>query len=88
MWRTNGFYKNLWVRQNDNIAYSNGSIPLLGDVDFDGDVDASDALLVLRYVLGLVSFDDTTLAIADVNRDGVVDSADVIFILRMALAQS
>lgn len=61
---------------------------LPGDVDFDGDVDASDALLVLRYVLGLVSFDDTTLAIADVNRDGVVDSADVIFILRMALAQS
>ena len=76
------------MRQNDNIAYSNGSIPLLGDVDFDGDVDASDALLVLRYVLGLVSCGDTTLAIADVNRDGVVDSADVIFILRMALAQS
>ena len=88
MWRTNGFYKNLWVRQNDNIAYSNGIMTLPGDVDFDGDVDASDALLVLRYVLGLVSFDDTTLAIADVNRDGVVDSADVIFILRMALAQS
>lgn len=72
----------------DNIAYSNGIMTLPGDVDFDGDVDASDALLVLRYVLGLVSFDDTTLAIADVNRDGVVDSADVIFILRMALAQS
>lgn len=72
----------------DNIAYSNGSIPLPGDVDFDGEITASDALLVLRYVLGLVSFDDTTLAIADVNRDGVVDSADVIFILRMALAQS
>ena len=76
------------MRQNDNIAYSSGDIPLLGDVDGDGDVDASDALLVLRYVLGLVSFDDNTLAIADVNRDGVVDSADVIFILRMALAQS
>lgn len=76
------------MRQNDNIAYSNGSIPLLGDVDFDGEITASDALLVLRYVLGLVSFDDTTLAIADVNGDGVVDSADVIFILRMALAQS
>ena len=72
----------------DNIAYSNGIMTLPGDVDFDGDVDASDALLVLRYVLGLVSFDDTTLAIADVNGDGVVDSADVIFILRMALAQS
>lgn len=76
------------MRQNDNIAYSNGIMTLPGDVDFDGDVDASDALLVLRYVLGLVSFDDTTLAIADVNGDGVVDSADVIFILRMALAQS
>lgn len=72
----------------DNIAYSNGIMTLPGDVDFDGDVDAFDALLVLRYVLGLVSFDDTTLAIADVNGDGVVDSADVIFILRMALAQS
>ena len=86
MCRTNGFYKNLWVRQNDNIAYSNGSIPLLGDVDFDGDVDASDALLVLRYVLGLVSFDDNTLAIADVNNDGAADSLDVIIILRLAFA--
>ena len=76
------------MRQNDNIAYSNGIMTLPGDVDFDGEITASDALLVLRYVLGLVSFDDTTLAIADVNRDGVVDSADVIFILRMALAQS
>ena len=74
------------MRQNENIAYSNGSIPLLGDVDFDGDVDASDALLVLRYVLGLVSFDDNTLAIADVNNDGAADSLDVIIILRMALA--
>ena len=70
----------------DNIAYSSGDIPLLGDVDGDGDVDASDALLVLRYVLGLVSFDDNTLAIADVNNDGAADSLDVIIILRMALA--
>ena len=74
------------MRQNDNIAYSNGSIPLLGDVDFDGEITASDALLVLRYVLGLVSFDDNTLAIADVNNDGAADSLDVIIILRMALA--
>lgn len=74
------------MRQNENIAYSNGSIPLLGDVDFDGEITASDALLVLRYVLGLVSFDDNTLAIADVNNDGAADSLDVIIILRMALA--
>ena len=55
---------------------------LLGDVNFDGVVDVTDALLVLRYTMGLISFTDEQLAVGDMNGDGVVDSTDAVLIMR------
>ena len=56
-----------------------------GDVDMDHCVSASDALLVLRYSLDIISLDEASLAHADVNSDGSVGSDDALIILRMAL---
>lgn len=53
-----------------------------GDVNMDGVVDTSDALLVLRWTLGLAELDDDALELADMNGDGEVDASDALLIMR------
>ena len=56
-----------------------------GDVNSDGSVDSSDALLVLRYSLGIIAPSALELSLADMDANGVVNSADALIILRLAL---
>lgn len=53
------------------------------DVDKDGDFDATDAALLLKYISGLASEDDINYEYADYNKDGNIDILDVIYILNM-----
>ena len=63
-------------------AVFEGGAALTGDVNGDGAVNANDALLVLRSVMGLVP----ALGLeADVNGDGIVNGNDALLILRAAL---
>lgn len=55
-----------------------------GDADGDGKVTINDAMLVLRYALGLIE-DDIIPLCCDIDGDGDVDMDDVIFVLRSAL---
>ena len=77
-----------WV---DNIAYSDDEpdptpipTPLMGDANGDGIVDSTDALLVLRYAMGITGA-APNVHNSDVNGDGAVDSTDALIILRMAM---
>lgn len=54
----------------------------LGDVNGDGYIDAGDAMLCMRYSVGLEELTDAQKAAADVNRDGFIDAGDAILILR------
>ncbi len=54
---------------------------LRGDVDGNGIVQAMDASLVLKYVVGLDTLTPTQLLAADVNGDGVVGAYDASWIL-------
>ncbi len=56
----------------------------LGDVNGDGDVDATDARLALRAAAKLDTLSGTQLLAADVNGDGIVDATDARTILRVA----
>ncbi|MBQ7985707.1 MAG: Ig-like domain-containing protein, partial [Clostridia bacterium] len=58
---------------------------LKGDVNYDGDVDAADALLVLKSDVRLTTLTSAQKQIADVNDDGEVDAADAIWILRFSV---
>ena len=71
----------VWV---DNVSCSGGAALMPGDADGSGAVDSADALLVLRYSMGLIDH-IPVFANADVNGDGVLDSSDALMILRMAL---
>ena len=54
---------------------------LIGDVNLDGVINASDANLLLRYCNGSVGGTALALCLADCNRDGAVDTNDVLAIL-------
>ena len=84
-----------WCRvdENDNwICYMN-SIEMVceavtdipGDIDFDSDVDTADAIMVLRYIMGIIELSDAQLANAEVDGDGSVSIIDSLLVLRMAL---
>ena len=54
----------------------------LGDVNNDGSVDTSDAVLALRIYVGTYSATDVQRKAADVSKDGVIDTTDALLMLR------
>ena len=57
----------------------------LGDVNNDGKINSTDALLVLQYAVNTVSLDRAQQMAADVNRDGKINSTDALLILQYAV---
>ena len=53
-----------------------------GDVNGDGKIDVSDAIMVLRNIVGLVELTPAQELATDVNGDGKIDVSDAIMILR------
>lgn len=58
---------------------------MLGDVDSNSKVDATDARLALRAAVGLDKLNDTQKKAADVDKNATVDSTDARLILRAAV---
>lgn len=53
----------------------------LGDVNSDGQINASDALAVLKHAAKISTVD---AALADINKNGTVDATDALWILKYA----
>ncbi len=60
-------------------------IGILGDVDLNGTVEVADAILALRYAMGLVELTDEQLAQMDVDGNGEYNLIDATLILRYAM---
>lgn len=58
---------------------------LLGDTDGNGSVNMADAILALRYAMGLIDSNAIHLINADINNDGSVNITDSVAILRTAM---
>ena len=58
--------------------------PQLGDIDQNGAVTASDALLALQQATGATRLSGTALTLADVDGDGTVTVVDALTILHFA----
>ena len=55
----------------------------VGDVDMNGEINANDALAILRMSLGLLP--PCELALADVDGNGEITANDALIVMRMAL---
>lgn len=62
-----------------------GSSVIPGDVNLDGEATVSDALLALRFSMGLIELTDEQLEAADVNGNGECDMSDALLILRFGM---
>lgn len=73
---------------NQTVAVGNPiteSSVLLGDANNDGIVNGSDAMLVLRHALQIITLSDNQIAAADCNGDGNADIADALMIMRYCI---
>ncbi len=80
--------------ENANVNWVNGSLTvnatkedfeasyLIGDVDFDEIITASDALKVLQQVAGVYEMNPTEFAVADNDFDNEITAADALNILK------
>ncbi len=56
-----------------------------GDVNRDGNINAADALYILRHSVHLITLEGEAKLAADVNRDEAIDARDALLVLRRAV---
>ncbi len=62
-----------------------GIPPMPGDINLDGEVDLSDAILLMQYLSGNRALTVRQLKAADINNDGKVNVGDVTIIMQRCL---
>ena len=81
------------IDEADLVIEEHGGIPrmkvaaggLLGDVNNDGQVDISDVLYVLLYIIAdssIILPNNGDISLGDINNDGTVDLADLLLLVR------
>ncbi len=87
-------FDNLWfIDSSSAYAYPqlvnnpNDTTPaiILGDVDGNGEINVSDALLILRHAIGVEVLVGESLEAADFDGNGNVNARDALLVLRHAL---
>lgn len=85
---TEGTY-NVYISTTDKAlkkvaSFKYGEKPdvVLGDVDGDGKIKTTDALLVLQHVSETITLEGNEVVAADVDKDGVIKTTDALLILQ------
>ena len=66
--------------------FTQASAPAVpGDANGSGELDATDALLIIRHVMGLIVLPEEVIANCDVDGSGSVDVNDALIVMRIAM---
>ena len=57
----------------------------IGDVSMDGNVNVTDVVSIINYILNNVDYDDCQLQIADFSQDGIINITDIIGIINIII---
>ena len=66
-------------------AFAGVTTVYLGDANRDGDINASDARLIIRLAVGLNNASTDDLTVCDVDGDGAIGSSDARIVLRVTV---
>ena len=77
--------ESVWSNIQQVTLVGGGDLPLIGDVNGDGEVNIGDISAIIDYILGTATDSFNTEA-ADVNLDGEINIADVAAIVDMLLS--
>ena len=61
-------------------------LPIIGDVNLDGEVTIQDATLLQKYLAGLATLSEEQLALADVNGDEYISISDITAIQKLSIS--
>jgi len=69
------------------VLITEGKKKSYGDLDGDGEINASDALAILHAVVGKVQFTDAQKTAGDVDGDGKISASDALLILHRVVGK-
>lgn len=74
----------VWIPRDIPFAVQYDAQPFYrkGDANLNGEVTATDAVMILRHLIGMETLSDTAKLLADVNGDGRITAADAVMVLR------
>lgn len=82
--------RNWWnfFRISDSVSLDvDGALCILGDVDKNGEISVTDALLALQSAVGKLEIDGYRQRAGDVNADGEISVTDALLILQFAVGK-
>lgn len=68
------------IDKSETLTFKGASAGLLGDVNLDGSVDATDIAAIRDYILGRTTLTAEQLKNGDVDKNGSVDGSDIAMI--------
>lgn len=80
-----GFVENYETLVQAREAYDAFSSYILGDINGDSNIDASDALLALQHSVKLTTLEGAKALAADTNHDGDINASDALLILQYSV---
>ncbi len=72
---------------NINANVDDDSCIYYGDVNHDLQIDVSDIVLLVEYIMGSIDFEESQLLSADVSGEGDVNILDIILIINLILGE-
>lgn len=73
------------VMSNNRSSHISAETSITGDINGDGNVDMSDAILLKKHILGIDALSEQNLAVADLNADGRINALDFSKMLKTIL---